>query len=118
MKWLLKFLKLGIGISEGTAGGIRRPLGYSQILNATLASATKIVPATYAPPATSGLLPGFVIVQCQGGVVRWRDDGVAPTATIGMSIASGGELDYTGDPANLQFISSSGTPILDVSVMA
>jgi len=98
--------------SQATVTGYRRPLGYSQIANATLASATGIVLPT--PPRDTQA--GYAVIQCNGGVVRWRDDGTAPTATVGMSIPSGGELDYVGELSAIKFISSSGTPILDVAI--
>lgn len=106
------FMRAGIGPSEAVVTGIRKPLGYSQILNATLAASTGIV----MPALPAGSVVGFAIIQCQAGTVRWRDDGTAPTAAVGMSIASGGELDYAGDFSALRFISSSGAPILDISL--
>jgi hypothetical protein len=114
MKRLRDFLHLGIGESMATVTGYRRPLGYQQIANATLAAAVGIT----LPVNPPGLIPGYAVIQCNGGVVRWRDDGVAPTATVGMSIPASGELDYCGDMSKIQFISSSGTPILDVSIYA
>ena len=93
--------------------GFRQPLGYQQLTNAALQSAVKLTIPTM-PSGIAG--PGFVVVQCQGGAVRWRDDAVAPTASVGMTIPLGGELDYVGQISALQFVSSSGTPICDVSL--
>ena len=93
--------------------GFRRPLGYQQLTNAMLQTQVSLtIPAL--PAGSRG--PGFAVIQCQGGVVRWRDDGQGPTATVGMVIPSGGELDYVGQINLIQFISSSGTPICDVSL--
>ena len=116
MKLLLRFLHLGIGASEGTVSGYRRPLGYQQILAATLASATHLTPPT--PPA--GLLVGYMVIQCDvtSAGVRWRDDGTAPTSTVGMILNAGQELDYSGDATMIQFIASTGSPILNVSYYA
>lgn len=50
---LLKFLTLGIGASEAVITGYRRPLGYQQILNATLQSATGVVMPTIDPAISS-----------------------------------------------------------------
>ena len=113
MKRLLEFLTLGMASRSGAeVTAYRRPLGYSQILNATLAASTGIVFPTF----PGGSLPGYAIIQCQGGTVRWRDDGTAPTSTVGMSLATGEELDYSGDLTMIRFISSAGTPILDISL--
>jgi hypothetical protein len=98
--------------SEATVTGYRRPLGYQQISAATLAAATPLTMPT-AVPGIAG--PGLVIVQCNGGSVRWRDDGVDPTASVGMSIPAGAELDYVGDATKIKFILSAAAPILDVS---
>lgn len=93
--------------------GFRQPLGYQQLTNAALQTAVNLTMPTI-PAGMAG--PGLVVVQCQSGAVRWRDDNVAPTATVGMTIPLGGELDYVGQISALQFISSSGTPICDVSL--
>ncbi len=114
MHKLRKFLRLAIGESMATVTGYRRPLGYQQITNATLQTAVGFV----LPKNPAGLIPGYAVIQCTGGVVRWRDDGTGPTATVGMSIPANGELDYCGDVNAIQFIASSGTPILDVSIYA
>ncbi len=106
--------------SEAVVTGTRRPLGYQQILNAALQSAASLTIPTL-PTGTNGV--GLVVIQVEGGQVRWRDDGTAPTSSIGMILGSasgsaaelGGELDYTGQVGALQFIDSGGTPILNVS---
>jgi hypothetical protein len=99
--------------SEATVTGYRRPLGYQQIANAALAASVGLTIPTM-PAGTAG--PGFAVIQSNAGAVRWRDDGVAPTAAIGMLLPSGGELTYVGDMTALKFISSSGAPILDVAL--
>jgi hypothetical protein len=57
------------------------PLGYQQITDLTAA-------VLLAPP------PGatFAVIQAEGAPVRWRDDGVAPTAAIGMRLPQNSEL--------------------------
>jgi hypothetical protein len=97
---------------EEVVTGSRRPLGYQQILQATLATAQSLsVPAPGA--GNYGL---YAVIQSNAGTIRWRDDGVAPTATVGMLIPSGGELLYAGDLYKIQLIDGgSGTPIADIS---
>ena len=114
MHKLRKFLRLALGESMATVTGYRRPLGYQQIGNTALQSAVGFS----LPVNPAGSLPGYAVIQCTGGVVRWRDDSVSPTATVGMTIPANGELDYCGDMSKIQFIASSGTPILDVSIYA
>lgn len=110
----MRFLRLRITDSEAVVTGYRKPLGYQQITSVTLASATNL--ALPKPPPGYG--NNFAVIQCNGGVVRWRDDGVSPTASVGMPIPDGGELDYVGDLGSIQFIIASGTPTLDVSIYA
>lgn len=83
------------------------PLGYQQISAATLAASTSLTVPTGAT---------YAIIQCSGGVVRWRDfGGTDPTALIGMRILTDAELFYDGDLATIEFILSSGTPVLDIN---
>lgn len=73
---------------------------------ATLASSTALtVPggATYA------------VIQVEGGAIRWRDDGVAPTATVGMRLLTDGELFYDGSLSAFRAILATGTPILNIA---
>jgi hypothetical protein len=107
---------LGVGASEATVSGYRRPLGYQQLT--LTGTAQKLTLPT--PPPASGLIPGYAIIQCEGStaVARWRDDGTAPTATIGMILNTGAELDYSGDIGTIQFIIGSSSPVLDISYYA
>ena len=114
MKWLRKLLRPKVAESMAMVTGYRRPLGYQQIVSGGLGSAVGFT----LPASVAGLIPGYAIVQCQGGTVRWRDDGTPPTNTVGMTIPANGELDYCGDMSAIQFISSSGTPTLDISIYA
>ena len=82
-------------------------LGFQQISAATLATAVGL---TIPAGATVALL------SVDTAPVRWRDDGTAPTASIGMPIPSGqAPFQYSGTLANLQFIAESGSPVLNVS---
>ena len=82
------------------------PLGYQQISASTLASATLLtVPA--------GTNIAFIQVEGTSVGVRFRDDGTAPTSTVGMPLPAAGLWFYEPITA-LQFIASTGSPILDV----
>ena len=101
--------------SISTQNGYRRPLGYQQITSATLAAATKLT----LPSVTNGQQNTYAIIQNNGTTnVRWRDDGTAPTATVGMVLPAGGELNYSGDLALIQFIYVATGAILDVMTYA
>jgi len=101
--------------SNTTVFGYERPLGYQQIVAATLATAQKFT----IPAAINGQPIRRAIVQNNtAGTVRWRDDGTPPTATVGMVIPANSELDYGGQMEAIQFIVDSGSPILDISYYA
>ena len=51
-------------------------------------------------------------------VLEWRDDGTAPTATVGMLLPAGAELRYTGALAALRLIQASAGATVNVSYYA
>jgi hypothetical protein len=81
------------------------PLGYQQITS--LASAEKLT-----VPAGATL----AIIKAEAQAVRWRDDGTAPTASVGMPmLATDSALEYSGTLIDLQFIAETDGAILNVS---
>ena len=87
-------------------------LGYQQITS--LSTATRLtVPTTDA----NGLAarPAIAIIVPETQAVRWRDDGVAPTATVGMPLAVGVTLQYDGDLTQIQFFEQTAGAKLNVS---
>ena len=100
--------------------GYQRPLGYFQVANATLQAAASIATQISGLNLPNGITPCYAVIQCNGsGGVRWRDDGTAPTASIGMVLPAGSELDYSGELTAIQFITQAGgTPILDITIYA
>ena len=120
---LKRFLSLAIVANEAVVTGQRKPVGYQQITS--LASATKLTiptitvpgvqPGQSVPQTVLNQPVGYTIIQNSGTAsVRWRDDGTAPTVSVGMLLAIGAELDYAGDPANLQFIQTAASGQLEV----
>jgi hypothetical protein len=87
----------------GVPGGVAK--GYQQI--GTLSSSSTLTPAAGASNA---------VIAVSGAPVRWRADGTAPTASIGMPVAAGETL-VVGGPlmSTIQFIQQSGTAELDVT---
>lgn len=81
------------------------PLGYQQITDLSAA-----VGLTVPAGAT------FAVIAVEGAAARWRDDGVAPTASVGVPMATtDSPLQYSGTLAALEFIAQTGTPKLNVS---
>jgi hypothetical protein len=83
------------------------PLGYQQI--ATLTSSTALTVPEGAKRA---------IIQAETQNVRWRDDGTAPTASVGMLIASGASISYVGDLKTFRVIEATASAKLNVSYYA
>lgn len=96
----------------GTAGGA----GTYQTSQATTSSSASLTSGGIPPNAT------MAILNPETNDIRWRDDGGAPTASIGMILpgATGnntleGVYLYTGTLSALQFIASSGSPLLNIA---
>jgi len=47
--------------------------------------------------------------------VRWRDDGTAPTASVGMPLPAGTILSYDGDLSRIRFIETAASAALNIS---
>lgn len=87
----------------GGANEVLEPLGYQQVTGIT--GATSLV-----VPAGARL----AVVQAEGAGVRYRDDGVDPTGTVGMLIGAGASLTYTGNLAAVRVIGVAAGAILNV----
>jgi hypothetical protein len=82
-------------------------LGYQQITSLS-ASTALTVPA--------GATMALIVPETQA--VRWRDDGTAPTASVGMPVAVGSFLNYDGDLKNIRFIQQTASATINVSYYA
>lgn len=85
--------------------GQRVAAGYEQL---TLSSGTATALASI-PTAKGGVAATLLVITVETTAVRFRDDGVDPTASVGFPIPVGGSYVYTGDPANLKFIRQSAS---------
>lgn len=54
-------------------------------------------------------------IQVTAQAARWRDDGTAPTASVGMPLAVGSELVYEGNLATIKIISAVAGAVLNVA---
>ena len=87
--------------------------GFQQLSAATLASSTALIVPTH--PST-GEKPNAAMMTAFTGNVRYRDDGAAPTASIGLRLVAGVDpYLYMGDLANFRAIAEGGSPTLDVT---
>ena len=90
-------------------------LGYQQITSLSSAAGLT-VPST----DVNGLnaRPSIALITPEGQAVRWRDDGVAPTATVGMPLAVGVTLQYDGDLTQIKFIEQTASAKINISYYA
>lgn len=86
-------------------------LGYQQIT--TLTSATSLTVPTVDLNGLSAK-PSLAIITPETAGVRWRDDGVDPTASVGMPLAAGVTLQYDGDLSRIRFIEQAPTARLNI----
>jgi hypothetical protein len=94
---------------------VSQPLGYQQITTTQLGSAVGLtLPG-------DNVISALITVEGPPGTdtVRWRDDGQAPTSTVGMLMNMGTTGDqpmlYSGNLGAIQFIKAAGNPILNIS---
>lgn len=88
---------------------VLQPKGYVQ--DTTISAATPI--SAIVPSGASK-----VLIKVEGQPVRWRDDGVDPTTTIGMLIDVGDEFWYTGQVKALRFIETAASATLNLAFYA
>ena len=87
-------------------------LGYQQITS--LSAATGLTVPTKDLNGLSGS-PRIALITPETQGVRWRDDGVAPTASVGMPLAAGVTLQYDGDLTQIKFIEQTASAKLNIS---
>ena len=98
--------------------GERKPLAYLQYTVTSTAVYLNTLAKWPKTPTGIGIPVGYAVIQCNAGAIRWRDDQVAPTSSVGMNLTAGGELDYAGDAGQLQVITASASPVLDITLYA
>ena len=90
-------------------------MGYQQITSLSSAAALT-VPALDLIGNKQQPTFALIIAETQG--IRWRDDGVAPTASVGMPLAIGVPLQYDGDLTKIRFIEQTASAKLNISYYA
>lgn len=118
MRWLLLALALipSGAWAQGASGPYQfHPSGYCQITS--LGSAVNLVTAS----CSTGSVPAQATIAeicVSTAAIRYRDDGTAPTASIGVPVGSGFCFPYSvsvGGFAALSLIQQSAGAIVDIS---
>jgi hypothetical protein len=106
----------GLASAQVVKSGPYVPLGYCQITS--LASAVALVTASCSTGAVpNGAVLAEICVETAG--VRYRDDGISPTASLGMPVIPTSTTPvcyaYAIIPMTaVKFIAISGSPVIDV----
>lgn len=81
--------------------------------------------ATSLSTSTAGPLPsvpsgpvGSFLLSVENSGIRWRDDGTAPTSTVGQPVSAGSALCYGNDPHAVQVIGQTAGATIDVTYYA
>lgn len=107
-KLTLVLALLALGLAGPALAQSGHPsIGYQQITS--MASATSLTVPTTGGPVV------WALICAETAAVRWRDDGTAPTASVGQPLAAGQCFQYAGPLLTIQFIAQTGSPVLDIS---
>lgn len=87
-----------------SVGDFDNPKGYQQLTSLSSSTALTVPDGT-----------GLVMIQAESQSIRWRDDGTAPTASVGMVIAVGDVLFYTGKSKTIRLIETTASAKANVS---
>jgi len=93
------------------------PCGYQQITSLSGSTALTVPTAATGSGAASGAStqkPTRCIIIPETQAIRWRDDGTAPTASVGYPLAVGSELKYDGDLAAIRVIEQVASAKINV----
>ena len=106
-------------VAGGVAGGASptkpgqiTPLGFASLS----VSGTAVLLSSVSGGIPSGATIATVVVN--GNAVNWRDDGTAPTATVGtggMGLSVGSQVVFTTTLNTLEFIAQTGSATLSIS---
>lgn len=91
--------------TSGTAGGA----GVYITSGATTASAASL---------TSGGIPRgatLAVISTEGAAIRYRDDGQAPTTSVGMPLAVGQAFTYQSTLSKLMLIQQASSAVVDIA---
>lgn len=90
------------------------PCGYQQIAAGGADTAVGLtIPANTIQGANQ--MPTQCIITPIAQAIRWRDDGVNPTTTVGMPQVVNVPFTYTGDLKNFKMISSTAGAEVNIS---
>ncbi len=106
------------GNHTNTIQGHLEPAGFFQITtvkNGLVATSLVDAMALLSPAAVPPKQSKLVLIQARAQNVRWRDDGVAPTALVGQILVANDTLVYTGKFDTIQFMEVVSGAVLNLT---
>lgn len=112
-------IKVGDGIAgTGVPSGTTIVSQTSGTVGGAGVYVTSVATTSSSASLTAGGVPpgaNLAYIQAEAQIVRYRDDGGVPTASIGQPIASTGTLVYGGTMSALRFIEATSSAKLNIS---
>jgi hypothetical protein len=106
------------GTGRGT-GTYITPLGFCQFTAQSSAQLLSAVTPTSTTTCTPPAKAAWATVVVETNSIRFRDDGTAPTVSVGMLIAPTSSVPqpftYNSNMKAIQFIAVLGSPVVDIS---
>jgi hypothetical protein len=93
------------------------PLGYFQYtLSGGAVTLATITGGTVPPVNAANVVATYAVITAETAGFRWRDDGTAPTASVGMPVPAGGTLTCdVSDLTTLRVIGQTTATVLNIA---
>lgn len=91
------------------------PLGYCQFTASGTATTLAAASPTSTTTCTVPVRTAWATICVETAAIRWRDDGTAPTTSVGMPVAAATCFYYNGLFSALSIIAQTGSPVVNVS---
>src|SRR5882672_11857327 len=88
----------------GRSEAYLNPFGYEDLAVTTSSNGTPLTAATYQPSTSPGDPAASAYLSLEGGDMRWRIDGTAPSTASGHLMTAGNTLSLTGFYAISHFL--------------
>lgn len=92
--------------------GNLKPIGFQKLSVSSTAVALTI------PTTEDGITARTAVIVVEDDAVRWRDDGVDPSASVGMLASSGSSFIYDAKLGEIRFIRVTGDAVVDIAYYA
>lgn len=107
---------MAVANDDNISAAINRPCGFARYATNSSLQNFDSAPATGKTLAQCKGKPNRVLLTTEAQAIRWTDDpDVDPTSTVGMPLAVGATLEYTGDLSKFRWIEATAGAVVSVS---